>query len=108
MPVLLINYSIIFYSVLKNGARDLRMMNSKISRDTVQGAGTDYINEAMISEEARYDMGQTIGMPTDRFSDGQHISQLQKLPKGPDGHRHYKIQGSKAMQQKYLRNGGNV
>ena len=77
VPVLLLficacasNYSIIFYSVMKNGASDLRMMNSKITRDTVQGAGTDYINEAMISEEHRYDMGKTIRIPTDRFSNG--------------------------------------
>ena len=77
-PVLFVHSKILTAANLfvENGAHDPRMMNSKVARDTVQGAGTDYINEDMISEEDHYAMGQTIRIPTDRFSGGQHISQL--------------------------------
>ena len=94
---------------IQNGIRDCRELDMEITEDSVQGAAVDYINEAEITEEAKYNMGKEIGVPTDRMSDGLHISELQKRERGTVGLRGHKIEQSRArarstqQQQQHVR-----
>lgn len=68
----------------------------ELTEDSVQGAAVDYVNDAEISEEARFSMGEEIGVPTNRMSDGTHISELQMRETRPVGKRGHKIEQSRA------------
>ena len=67
----------------KNGSCDRREMNGSLDPNSVQGAAVPHVNEAVLSEEARYIASQTIGKPTEQLG-GVHIShyQNQRRPAG--------------------------
>ena len=94
---------------MQGGVSRQREMGGDITVDAVQGASSSIANETVISDNDRRNMMEQMGAPTDRMSDGSHISTLQAQKRSASGHRGYKIQQSSdnAQNRLQMRSGGS-
>lgn len=94
---------------MQGGVSRQREMGGDMTVDAVQGASSSIANETVISDNDRRNMMEQMGAPTDRMSDGSHISTLQAQKRSASGHRGYKIQQSSdnAQNRPQMRSGGS-
>lgn len=64
------------------GRRDLHRNGMEQTVDSVLGASVDTLARAELSDNQRHAVSVSMGMPTDILPNGQHIGELQRMPRG--------------------------